>query len=80
MKELENRHRKYLGLDLVHDSWTRVEVCGVVLYHDGEFVRKQINSEFGTYSECDLCAPIPPKYNKGIINKFKTTLNIAAIK
>lgn len=71
MKELENRHRKYLGLDLVQDSWTRLEVCGVVLYHDGEFVRKQITSEFGNYSECDLCAPVPHKYNKGIINKFK---------
>lgn len=71
MKELENRHRKYLGLDLVQDSWTRLEVCGVVLYHDGEFVRKQITSEFGNYSEWDLCAPVPPKYNKEIINKFK---------
>lgn len=71
MNELENRHRKYLGLDLVQDSWTRLEVCGVVLYHDGEFVRKQITSEFGNYFECDLCAPVPLKYNKGIINKFK---------
>ena len=53
--ELNNTHRKYLGLDEVLPHWDRVELNDkCVLYFDGDIVRKKINYEYGDYLETDL--------------------------
>lgn len=59
MNELENRHRKYLGLAETDHSWIRVEVKEHVIYHDGVHVLKHIE-------------PIPDRFNKTEISKFKS--------
>ena len=69
---IENRHRKYLGLKEIDPGWTRVEVRGEVLYHNGIFVLKEIQNDRDGYFECDLKEPLPEKLNKTATYKFKT--------
>lgn len=72
MYELENKYRKYLGLDEVQPSWTRLEVCKEVFYHDGSIVRKEIRDDKTGYFEQDLNEPLPEKFTRAVINKFKS--------
>lgn len=59
MNELENRHRKYLGLAETDHSWIRVEVKEHVIYHNGVHVLKHIE-------------PVPDRFSKTEISKFKS--------
>ena len=72
MKELENSHRKYLGLKEIDPHWIRIEICNEVIYHNGTSVLKEIRSEKGGYFECDLNEPLPEKLNKTTIGKLKS--------
>lgn len=72
MKELENSHRKYLGLKEIDPHWIRIEICNEVIYHNGTSVLKEIRSEKGGYFECDLNEPLPEKLNNTTIGKFKS--------
>lgn len=73
MQELDNRYRKYLGLSEVLPSWTRIEVCDEVFYHDGKNLLKEIRNDKNGYFECNLNTPLPEKFKKSVINKFKPT-------
>ena len=59
MNELENRHRKYLGLAETDHSWIKVEVKEHVIYHNGVHVLKHIE-------------PVPDRFSKTEISKFKS--------
>lgn len=72
MNELENRHRKYLGLAETDHSWIRVEVKEHVIYHNGVHVLKHISNNKEEYFECDLNEPVPDRFNKTEISKFKS--------
>ena len=72
MKELENSHRKYLGLKEIDPHWIRIEIRNEVIYHNGTSVLKEIRSEKGGYFECDLNEPLPEKFNKTTIGKLKS--------
>ena len=64
MNELENRHRKYLGLAETDHSWIKVEVKEHVIYHDGVHVLKHISNINEEYFECDLNEPVPDRFSK----------------
>lgn len=60
--ELTNEQRKYLGLELINPAWERVEISNsirpenetgrVILYFDGDVIRKKISVQFsGSYQE-----------------------------
>ena len=65
MKELENSHRKYLGLKEIDPRWIRIEICNEVIYHNGTSVLKEIRSEKGGYFEewFRLFLILQPPYN-----------------
>lgn len=74
MNELDNKYRKFLGLSEVLPSWTRIEACNEVFYHDGKSLLKEIRKDKDGYFECDLNEPLPEKFNRTVIEKFKTTI------
>lgn len=52
--ELNNTHRKYLGLEEVEPHWDKIQLNdSIVLYFDGDVVRKMINYSFKSYQETD---------------------------
>ena len=74
MNELDNKYRKFLGLSEVLPSWTRIEACNEVFYHDGKSLLKEIRNDKDGYFECDLNEPLPEKFNRTVIEKFKTNI------
>lgn len=60
MFELTNRHREYLGLDLVDSKWERKDLKAgpyqpaSLLYYEGNTIKKQIVSTENRYYECQL--------------------------
>ena len=74
MNELDNKYRKFLGLSEVLPSWTRLEVCNEVFYHDGESLLKEIRHDKDGYFECDLNESLPEKFNRSVIEKFKPNI------
>lgn len=71
---LDNKYRKFLGLAEVLPSWTRLEVCNEVFYHDGESLLKEIRHDKDGYFECDLNESLPEKFNRSVIEKFKPNI------
>lgn len=75
--ELTNEQRKYLGLELIEDTWERIEIpnncvkpelsTGIhILYFDGDILRKNISVyQSGSYRE-ESCA-IKTQDNRSMI-------------
>ena len=79
--ELTNFQRKYLGLDLVEDTWDIVQINEeVFLYFDNDIIRKRIKVTNNSYHECEMNEAtesnrtiLLPKTSKGKVQKLNFT-------
>lgn len=77
---LSNEQRRYLGLCLVENHWEVIPLNGMLLYFDGDIIRKRITSDEEGYVEQELCERtaedrhiLLPKTEKGKPKKLNYT-------